>query len=78
MTTNNDIVKTFTSLCGEDFPWKGKWISDEEWAKHVQPDNTILLDINVVKPSIQPLVPIQRIGICSVSKKRTILDCIVT
>ena len=44
MPSSNDIMKTFKSVCGEDFPWKGKWISDDEWAKYVQPDNTILLD----------------------------------
>jgi hypothetical protein len=41
---SDDIVKTFNTLCGGDFPWRGMWISDEEWAKYVQPDSTIPLD----------------------------------
>jgi hypothetical protein len=43
MATRKDIVKTFNTLCGASFLWKGMWISDEEWANFVQPDSTILL-----------------------------------
>jgi hypothetical protein len=44
MATRDDIVTVFNRLCGEHFPWKGMWISDDEWANYVQPDSTILLE----------------------------------
>jgi hypothetical protein len=45
MATREDIVKAFNLLVHDEvFPWKGMWISEDEWANYIQPDSTVPLE----------------------------------